>query len=192
MSTTMPTSPPSTPPAHDDTEILDAEWLAAPARRSRLRLGLIAVLTVLLVFLGGVLVQKHWGADSSGTTASGAPSGFPGGGTGSFPSGGFPSGGLPGGGSGQSAGSTGNDGTTGSGGSTSATPAVIGTLTAVHGHTWTVKDLGGHAHTVKVTDATTVTRPLGVSSDPIHAGAGITVQGTTHGRTVTATAVTLR
>ncbi len=166
-----------TPPTlEEDTEILDPDWLAAPSRRSRTRLVLLGALAVLLVFFAGVQVQKHWGSDS-GSSGSAAPSGFPASGDlGALPAGGR---------SGSGPSST-------SGGSTSATPAVIGTVSAVHGHTWTVKDLGGHSHTVKVTGSTTLTRPMADSSTPVRAGTHVTVQGKTRGHTVTATAITLR
>jgi hypothetical protein len=168
----------SSSPTEAETEFLDADWLAAPSRRSRFRIGAVVVLALLLVFLGGVEVQKRWGAADSSST-----SGLP---TGSFPTGGsFPAtglGGLPTGGSG-----TQNSGTT----SGTTTPAVIGTLTRIKGHTWAVKDLGGKAHTVKVTAKTTVTRSLTQAATPIRTGTSVTVQGTTQGDQVAATAITI-
>jgi len=164
-------------------EFLDADWLAAPSRRSRFQVGALVVLAVLVVFLGGVEVQKRWGADSSSST-SGLPTGsFPAGG--SFPGGGL--GGLPTAGGGTPSG-TQNGGTT----SGATTPAVIGTLTRAKGDTWTVKDLGGKTHSVKVTAKTTVTRSLKQAAAPIRTGTSVTVQGTTHGDTVAATAITIR
>jgi hypothetical protein len=174
----------SSAPTEAESEILDADWLAAPSRHSRFRIGAVVALAVLLVFLGGVEVQKRWGAGDSSAT-----SGLP---TGSFPTGGaFPGGGLggfPTGGGGTSG--TQDNGTT----SGTTTPAVIGTLTRIHGDSWTVKDLGGKTHSVKVTATTTLTRSLARASAPIRTGTGtgVTVQGTTQGDTITATAITLR
>jgi hypothetical protein len=146
----------------------DADWLAAPSRRSRFRVGAVVALAVLLVLLAGVEVQKRWGAAS--TSASSFPTGA------AFPTGAsFPAGGsLP-------AGTT-----------SGTTPAVIGRLTRIQGHTWTVKDLGGKSHAVKVTAATTVTRSLASASGAIRTGADVTVQGASRGTTITATAVTIR
>jgi hypothetical protein len=142
---------------------LDADWLAAPSRRSRFRVGALVALAVLLVFLGGVEVQKRWGAtDAPSTTGI------------SFPTGALTR--IP---------STSS--TTGS-----STPAVIGKLVRVKGHTWTVRDLGGKSHRVKVTAMTTVTRSLAQATGPIRTGTSITVLGKTHGDAVAATVVTIR
>jgi hypothetical protein len=175
----MPDTP--TPPTlQEGTEILDSDWLAAPSRRSRTRLLLLGALAVLLVFFAGVQVQKHWGSDS-GSLASAAPNGLATGGFGAFPASGL---------SGRASSSTGTNGSTGT--ATPTMPAVIGTVSAVHGHTWTVEDLGGHSHAVKVTGTTTLTRPMADSSAPVHHGATVTVQGKTRGHTITATAITVR
>jgi hypothetical protein len=185
MSQESPVSHTSTSPspAESETEILDADWLAAPSRRSRFRIGAVVLLAVLVVFLGGVEVQKRWGADNSSAT-SGRP-------TDAFPTGGaFPAGGLSGfptGGSGTPS-ATQDNGTT----SGTTTPAVIGTLIRVKGNTWTVKDLGGKTHTVKVGTKTTVTRSLNQATASIRTGTSVTVQGTSHGDTVAATAITIR
>ena len=48
-----------------DDPVLDEEWLAAPRRRSRLRLALAATLAAALCFLGGVLVQQQLGTASA-------------------------------------------------------------------------------------------------------------------------------
>ena len=55
--------------------LLDEEWLAAPRRRSRLRVLLAAALAAALCFLGGVEVQQRYGTET--TTTSGLPDGFP-------------------------------------------------------------------------------------------------------------------
>lgn len=168
------TSPiPQVRPDQPDVDVLDVAWLAAPRRRSRLRSALVVVLAVLLVFLGGVEVQKRWGTSSGSAVAGPSARSFPAGGFSGFPTG-------------STTGST-------TGATTGATaPAVIGRLTGIHGHTWTVQDLGGTSHRVLVTSATTVTRSLGRATGPIRPGSSVTVQGTTHGHTVTATAVTIR
>ncbi|HEX3932206.1 MAG TPA: hypothetical protein VHW64_16010 [Nocardioides sp.] len=143
---------------------LDAEWLGAPSRRSRFRIAVLAALAVLLVFLGGVEVQKRWGAAA---TSASAASPF----AGSLPAGGFRSQTTPSG---------------------ATTPAVIGKVTGIHGHTWTVRDLGGKDHTVTVTARTTLTRSVVRASGPIRTGSTVTVQGSTQGHTVVATAITIR
>lgn len=171
----------SSAPAEAETEFLDADWLAAPSRR--FRIGAVVLLAVLMVFLGGVEVQKRWGAGDSSST-----SGLP---TGAFPTGGsFPAGGL----SGFPTGGTGTPSATQSDGTTSGTttPAVIGTLTRITGRTWTVKDLGGKTHSVTVTAKTTVTRSLRQAATPIRTGTSVTVLGTSGGDTVAATAITIR
>jgi hypothetical protein len=170
-----------------DTEILDVDWLAAPSRRSRFRVGLLAALAILLIFLGGVEVQKRWGATDSSSVSGAGPTGgsFPGGG--SFPSGGL-GGSFPSGSQNSSQTPTG----TSSGTAGTSTPAVIGKLIRIHGHTWTVKDLGGKTHTVKVTGKTTLTRSFARATRPVRTGGSVTVQGTTNGGTVTATAITIR
>lgn len=164
---------------HTDTEPVDADaldeaWLAAPRRRSRPRVAMVVALAVLLVFLGGVEVQKHWGA-SDAAAGGGRPTGL------SLPGGGsFPTGGLGG-----------TQAQTGSNAAT-ATPAVIGRVVGIHGHTWIVQDLGGTKHTVTLTDRTTLTRSLKEATGPVRTGSSVTVQGTTHGGTVAATAITVR
>jgi hypothetical protein len=153
-----------------DAQALDDQWLAAPSRRSRFRIAVLAALAVLLVFLGGVEVQKRWGTAATNPSARSAASPF----GGSLPSGGFRS------------------QTTPSGATTGATPAVIGKVTGIHGHTWTVQDLGGKDHTVTVTARTTLTRSVRRATGPIRTGSTVTVQGSTRGHTVVATAITVR
>ncbi|MGC4113037.1 MAG: hypothetical protein QM747_21990 [Nocardioides sp.] len=165
-----------------EPDVLDEEWLAAPSRRSRARVGLLLLLAVLLVFLGGVEVQKRWGSDStSGTGAvpSGAFRGAPTtSGSGTF--------GSP------PTGASDSSDSSGAASTSSTTPAVIGKVTGIHGRTWTVQDLGGKDHTVTVTAETTLTRPLARATGPIRPGSSVTVLGTTHGKAVTATAITIR
>jgi hypothetical protein len=172
MSHTDPASDPTLPPGAESDE-LDAAWLAAPTRRSRGRIVLVTAFAVLVVFLGGVEVQKRWGPTSSPAANDARPAAFSGGALGTPPIGGS---------------STSGTSSTGGGAST---PAVIGTLTAVHGRTWTVKDLGGTSHRVKVTTDTTLTRPLGEAWGRVRLGTAVVVEGTTHGHRVTATAITV-
>jgi hypothetical protein len=156
--------------------MLDAEWLAAPRRRSRLRAALLVLVVAGLVFLGGVEVQKAFGSSS---TSAGASSGFPVGGLGGAVPGGF--------GGTASAGSS----TTSSAG-TGGTPVLVGTVTVATAHSWTVKDLGGKTHTVHTTASTTITRPLSTTTAPISNGALVAVQGTTKGGRITASSITIR
>jgi hypothetical protein len=174
------TVPPSPEDQTDATEVLDPEWLAAPARRSRSRTTLLAVLAVLLVFFGGVEVQKRWGS-SDGATGGALP------GTLTRPQG-VTFGGAP---TQQGSSPGGADSTSTSSGGTT-TPAVIGTLTRIRGHIWTVKDLGGTTHAVRVTSTTTLTRALDEATAPVATGSHVVVQGTAHGHAVTASAVIVR
>jgi hypothetical protein len=162
--------------ASPSASMLDAEWLAAPRRRSRLRAVLLVLVVAGLVFLGGVEVQKAFG--SNGTSAA-ASSGFPAGGFGGTVPGGF-GGPAPGGSS-----------TTSSAG-TGGTPVVVGTVTVAGAHSWTVKDLGGKTHTVHITGTTTITRPLSTATAPIRKGALVAVQGSTKSGRITASSITIR
>jgi len=166
----------ATPDVDPETEVVEPDWLAAPPHRSRGRIVLLVVLALLLVFLGGVEVEKRWGADDASSL--------------SLPSrGSFPAGGLGNLGSGSDTPTQTSGGTDGE---SNSTPAVIGTVTRIRGHVWTVRDLGGKAHTVKVTGKTTLTRPITDASTRLRTGSRVTVIGTTRGRTVVATAVTVR
>jgi hypothetical protein len=140
----------------------DDAWLAEPRRRSRLRSALVVVLLAALVFLGGVEVQQRWGTSTA--SAAAGPSGMPGGGQ------------LPS--MARSSGST----SASTGSAAAATPAVIGTVTAADGDTWTVTDLGGAAHQVTVPDGLEVPSGTTVS---------ITGEADDQG-VVAATAVTVR
>jgi hypothetical protein len=155
---------------------LDDTWITETHRRSRVRWGLVGLLVAGLVFLGGVEVQQRWGAAATG--GSGAPAGM----TGAMPGGGsFPgaaAGGTAGGASSSGASSSGSSGTS----ATAAAPAVIGTVTAAQGTTWTVTDLGGTAHQVTV--------PAGLR---VKSGATVSITGEADASgVVTATAVTVR
>lgn len=162
---------------------LDEEWLAAPHSRSRLSAALAAALILSLTFLGGVLVQKHWGAAATGTTA--APSGLPGG----FPNGAAPSGFPQLGGA-----APGGSASAGTGNSTTTGPTtVIGTVISIHGTTWVVEDLGGKRHTITVPQDTTVVREQRSSTDTVVKGDTVTVAGTgAAGDSLNASRITLR
>jgi hypothetical protein len=166
-----------------DDGLLDEAWLAAPARRSRVRMVLAALLAASVCFLGGALVQKHFGAEASGT---GANSGFPnlaGGAPSGFPNG-LPGGALPGADQGAGAG-------TGSG-AADATDSVIGTVVEIRDGEWVVEDLGGHRHTITVDQDTSVVREEKLTLDQIENGATVQVTGTTNKNKLQADDITLR
>lgn len=127
---------------HVEEDFLDEEWLATSQRRSRLRSVLIITLAAAVVFFGGVMVQKEFGAsgDSASTAAGGLPEGIGGGG------GGFPSG-MPAIGGGE------ETQTDGSGDATTERTSIVGKVVAIDGDVWTVEDLGGTSHEIVVTDA---------------------------------------
>ena len=156
-----------------DDRLLDEAWLAAPARRSRVRMVLAALLAASVCFLGGALVQKHFGAAASGASASpafpdfagGAPSGFPGG--------------AP----------TGGD--TGSG-AADETDSVIGTVVEIRDGEWVVEDLGGNRHTITVDEETSVIREEKLTLDDVKNGDLVQVTGTTSKKKLQADDITLR
>lgn len=155
--------------AASDEDLLDEQWVAEAHRRSRGRLVLLCLLATALVFLAGAQVQRHFGATSSqSSTATGIPSGASG-----LPSG-FPSGAsMPGAGS-----SAAPEGATGEGAETSA---VIGEVVSIKGEIWTVKDLGGKNHTIRVTSETTVVRQQRLSSNQVKPGRTVNITGTAEG-----------
>jgi hypothetical protein len=163
-------------------DLFDEEWLSAAPRRSRARMLLLGGLVVAVSFLGGVQVQRHYGAsDSAGTSSGGLPAGMPDG----FPAGGA----FPGGTTGGSATGSGQGG----GAESSADAQVIGTLVAVQGDTWTVKDLGGTKHTITVDAETRIVREEQVDPADVPTGATVDVSGAAGGSgDVTATTITIR
>lgn len=166
----------------DPEELLDEEWLSATPRRSRARTALLGALVLAAAFLGGVQVQRHFGttSGSAGTVAGGLPAGLPEG----FPAGGA----LPGGTTGGAATGSGQGGT-----ATSAEAQVIGTLVAVKGDTWTVKDLGGTTHTITVDAGTRIVREEKVDPADVPAGTTVDISGSGAGSgDVTATTITIR
>lgn len=170
----------------EDEQLLDEAWLAAPRRRSRLRVVLAATLAAALCFLGGVLVQQHFGAAET-TTAGGLPSGFPGGGV---PSG-FPGagGGLP---DGAQQGGGGADPPTSSETADAGANAVIGRVVEIDGDVWVVEDLGGKRHEVRVTDQAHLVRETQLTADQVAVGDLVDVTGTTEDDHLVADDVTLR
>ena len=160
-----------------DDPMLDDEWLAAPAKRSRLRGVLVVALAASVCFLGGTLVQKELGTASTSGAAT-APSGFPGGG---LPEGlpeGLGQGGLPG----DVATTTTDDDTT----------SVIGKVVEVRGDVWIVEDLGGTRHEVQVGDDTDVVREKRLKPSQVKVGDPVDVTGTDRDGRLQADEVTLR
>lgn len=168
---------------HDGAgDVLDEEWLSAAPHRSRTRLVLLGALVLAAAFLGGVQVQRHFGAasGSDSTSAGGLPAGLPSG----FPAGGA----FPGGATGDSATGSGQGGTEPSGES-----QVIGTLVAVKGDTWTIKDLGGTKHTITVDAETRIVREEQVDPADVSTGVTVDISGAAGSSgEVTATTITIR
>lgn len=167
-----------------DDPMLDDEWLAAPAKRSRVRAVLVVALAAAVCFLGGALVQKQFGTASASEAAG--PAGF---GGGQLPEGlpegmgqgGFPGGGVP-------------DAPEDTGGTTADDPSasVIGEVVEVRGDVWIVEDLGGERHQVEVGDDTDVVRETSVKPDQVKVGDPVDVTGTNSDGRLQADEVTLR
>ena len=186
-------------PADDDLDLL-AEVDRKPSRATVL---LIAGILATLAFVGGVVVQKHYGgtATAAGPGAGGF-TGRPGGNAGAYGGFGGAAGGFggqagagPGAGTGAAGGAgggaAGGGGTTGGG--TAATPVVVGTVSKLSGRTLTVKNLGGKSVKVKVPEGASITLVAGKSLTTLKIGATVSVAGSTAADgTVTATAVTVR
>lgn len=161
-----------------DDPMLDEEWLAAPVKRSRLRALLVVALAATVCFLGGALVQKHFGTAS--TSAAAGPGGFTGG---QLPEG-IPTGmpeGLAQGGFPADTGTTDDD-----------TQSVIGELVEVRGDVWIVEDLGGKRHEVQVGDDTDVVRESSIRSSQVKVGDPVDITGTESDGRLQADDVTLR
>ena len=124
-----------------------------------------------LCFLGGALVQKHFGAEASGAGANSAFPNLAGGAPSGFPGGGFAGGGPPGADQGTGAG-------TGSG-AADATDSVIGTVVEIRDGEWVVEDLGGNRHTITVDEDTSVIREEKLTLDQVKNGDSVQVTGTT-------------
>lgn len=156
-----------------DDPMLDDEWLAAPVKRSRSRVVLVGALAAAVCFLGGALIQKHFGSDPAAGAAAG-PGGFTGG---QLPEGlpeGLPEdvgqGGLP-------------DADSGS---------VIGEVVEVRGNVWIVEDLGGERHEIKVVSDTDVIRETSVQPAQVKVGDPVDITGTNKDGQLQADEVTLR
>ena len=168
----------------DDDDFLPQQ----PKRVPRLTVALVGVLVLGFGLLGGIWVQKSFGAQSSASGFPGGAAGFPGGS-------GMPGGsGLPGGSGMPGGGRSGNGGTGGSGTGTADTgttdaPAVVGTVASVSSDQLSVEDFGGTKHEVTLTEKTTLTAPLGHRE--LKSGDTVSVVGTTSGTTITATAITV-
>jgi hypothetical protein len=166
-----------------DDPMLDEAWLAAPRQRSRLRIGLVTLLAASVCFMGGALVQKHFGPESSAaaggfpTGAGGLPEGLPDG----FPAAG---GGMPGANTGGTTGGTSN--------TEDDADAVVGTVVRIDGEVWTVEDLGGTQHEVRVTDDADLVRETSLTPDQVAVGDLVDISGTTDDGQLTAEDVTLR
>ena len=156
--------------------VMDDAWLAAPVKRSRLRLVLVVTLVAAVVFLAGVQVQKRYGVAGSGAAAAAAaPGGSPGGGP--------PAGFAP------PVGATTGDQTAADADAT----AVIGTVVSVEHGVWTVEDLGGTTHEITVDATVRIVQESPLAADDVADGTTVDISGTTddQGR-VTATSITVR
>jgi hypothetical protein len=167
----------------DRDDLAAALAKAAPKRwwnRGTAVLGAVALL--LGGFLGGLQVQKHWGAAATTTNRAGA---F--GGANRNAAGGYA--GFPGAGTGRTGGGFGNG--TGATPTASAAAATTGTVKLVDGSTIYVQTPSGDVITVKTTGKTSVQAATKTSLKSLKAGQAVTVQGPagTDG-TVTATSVT--
>ena len=164
----------------DDAD--DEDFAPRPRQRYGVLSGLLVLaLAIALGFLGGEIVQKHYGTAASATGVTARRAAFAGG-EGGF--GGFGAGTGTGAGTGARAG-TGNAGT-----GAAATPAVIGTVASIKGNTLVVKNLGGKSVTVQLAAATTIT--VSVKNKALKAGQTVAVTGTTAKGIVTARSVVVQ
>lgn len=169
----------------DEEDAFDEEWVSTTRRRSRWRLVLVVSLALALTFLGGVLVQKQFGAESTTAAASGFPSGLP--------TGGFPGGAIPGGTGDTGSGAGAPDGGGGQTGGADTTAAVIGTVVSIDGDVWTVKDLGGTEHQITVPATASVTKEQKIAASDVAVGTTVDVSGTTaDSGELTASQITVR
>lgn len=184
----------------DDLDLL-AEVNHRPSRATVL---LLAGILAAAAFVGGSVVQKHYGTTSSAGLPGAAAGGFGAragnaGGYGGFGGGGA---GFPGGGEAQGAaggtaggGAAGGGNAAGAAGGTAAAaaPVVVGTVTKLSGSSLTVKNLGGKSVKVKVPEGATITLVAGKSLTALKIGSTVNVAGkTATDGTVTATIITVR
>jgi hypothetical protein len=187
----------SSPPVDDEFDDTDdGDFAPRPRQRFGVLSGVLVVaLAIALGFLGGEIVQKHYGtaANAAGAGASAAFAGREGAAGGFGPNGGFGRGTGTGTGTGTSTGTgtgTGTGTSTGTGTGTTPTPTVIGTVTSLKGMTMVVTNLGGTKVTVHLTSTTTVT--VSVAKPALKVGQTVSVVGRTAHKIVTATSVTVR
>ena len=136
--------------------------------KSRTTLTLVSTGLIVAGFVGGLLVQKNFGATATTATA-------------------FPGAAAGGNGFGQGAGAGGQGGATASSGS----GATTGTVKLVDGNTVYLTTASGATITVKVSDSTALLLSQAAALKDLPAGAAITVQGTTAADgSITATTVT--
>lgn len=175
----------------DDDGLLDEEWLAAPQGRSRLRTILVLLLGASLLFLAGAQVQRHFGPTPSSSSGPAAAFVAPGGG--GVPAG-FPGGAVPGGdgadsgNAGPGAASTG----AGTGAGSAASSSIIGTVVSIKGDRWTVKDLGGKTHVVRVPTTTQVVREAPLPTRKVARGDTVDISGSNSGGSLNASSITVR
>jgi hypothetical protein len=154
------------PPRADDL----AEELAARPSRARLpgvTLALAGAVLVAAGFVGGVLVQKHYGGSGSGGRTASLASAFTGKGSGRTGTGGFGGAGGFGGGS------------------------ISGTVTVVSGDTLYVTAANGTVYTVKTSGSTTVSISSSGSVSRLKPGQTVTITGNADSSgDVTATSIT--
>jgi hypothetical protein len=151
------------------------EDVIPPRPRGRLLrplpLALIALIIAAAGFLGGIEAQK---GSESGSGATAGPGG----------------GGLPNFAALKEAGASESKASESGAPSLGASSAAAtGTVSSVEGHTVYVKESDGTTVAVKVGAGATVTRDSNVDAKKIHPGDAVTVEGSKHGSTVTASAI---
>lgn len=164
---------------HDDDSMLDEEWLAAPRKRSRVRLVISAALIAAVCFLSGALAQKHLGAGDTASAPGALSGGFPGG---DLPAGGFPGAAQQGSGAPSTRTET----------QTDATDQVIGTVIKKNDNVWLIEDLGGKRHEVVVAQDTDVVRETELAQALVKAGDRVQITGVERNDRLRAADITLR
>jgi hypothetical protein len=159
----------------DNADLPGALAAAAPWRWwNRATPALLGVVLLAGGFLGGILVQQHWGkpTGSGSATTTGTDAARTGGERGAFPSG-APSGaaGFP-------------------GGPGAATESTVGTVKSITNGVFTLQTTAGTTVTVKIAESTRIQRSTTVAE--LTAGKSVTVQGgTATDGSITATSVTV-
>ena len=166
------------PPRADD---LGTALAARPPRVQlpKVTTALAASVLICAGFLGGVLVQKHWGG-SSGGNRNAAATAFTGARTG-----------RNGTGTGTGTGTTGGFGTSRTGTGTGAGGGITGTVTVVSGDTLYVTAADGSVYTVKTSGTTTVNVTQAGTLSQLKPGQSVVIAGSNDGSgNVTATSIT--